>query len=185
MLLGKGNGSFQTNVDYAVGTQPSAVAIGDFNNDGKPDIAVANASSGTVSILLGNRGGRSAAVSYAAGVTPASLAVSDFNGDGNVDLVAGGSNNAMQVFFGKGDGTFYTGAATYYGAYSVALGDFNSDGKTDIAIYNYGAYVLLGNGDGTFGQSNYWTGYGSGGFAVGDLNGDGKLDILWATPIPA
>src|SRR5215469_6335377 len=79
--------SFAAAVNYAVGTTPYSVAVGDFNGDGRADLAVANEGSGTVSVLLGNGDGTfQAAVNYAVGTTPGSVAVGDFNGDGKADL---------------------------------------------------------------------------------------------------
>ncbi len=99
------------------------MAVGDFNGDGKADLAVANYSSNNVSVLLGNGNGTfQAAVNYAAGTSPCSVAVGDFNGDGKADLaVANYSSNSVSVLLGNGNGTFQ--AAVNYGAgSSPALG---------------------------------------------------------------
>ena len=133
------------------------MAVGDFNGDGKADLAVANYGSDNVSVLLGNGNGTfQAAVNYAAGTSPHSVAVGDFNGDGKADLaVANYGSNNVSVLLGNGNGTFQ--AAVNYAAgtspCSVAVGDFNGDGKADLAVANYGSNnvsVLLGNGNGTF-----------------------------------
>jgi hypothetical protein len=80
---------------YGVGTRPGAVASGDFNGDGKIDLAVANAMSNNISILLGNGDGTFApAVNYAVGAVPESIAVSDFNSDGKSDLVVVNENSS-------------------------------------------------------------------------------------------
>ena len=80
--------SFSPAVSYPVGVNPQAVVTGDFNGDGRLDLAVANSSSNTVSILLGNANGTfQAAQNFATGVGPNSLAVGDFNKDGKLDLV--------------------------------------------------------------------------------------------------
>src|SRR5262249_22713340 len=95
ILLGKGDGTFQTPQSYVVGSLPTAVAVADFNSDGFLDLAVANTGEnlvpltpgGTVSILLGNGDGSfQAAQDYATGYAPAAVAVGDFNGDGSLDL---------------------------------------------------------------------------------------------------
>ena len=87
MLLGNGNGTFQAAVSYGAGMSPSSVAVGDFNGDGKADLATANAAANSVSVLLGNGDGTfQSAVNYAAGTIPCSVAVGDFNGDGKADL---------------------------------------------------------------------------------------------------
>src|SRR5437879_12094009 len=80
--------SFITRVDYAAGTNPSSVAVGDFNRDGVPDVAVANYGSNTVSVLLGNGDGTfQPALTLAADANPDVVAVSDFTGAGGEDLV--------------------------------------------------------------------------------------------------
>jgi len=178
---------------FGAGTDPDSVAVGDFNGDGKLDLAVANEGSGNVSVLLGNGHGTfQAAVDYGAGTDPDSVAVGDFNGDGKLDLVVanGGSNN-ISILLGNGDGTFQ--AAVNYGVgsgsvpTSVAVGDFNGDGKLDLAVANElsnNVSILLGNGDGTF-QAAVNDGAGSTLFAVavGDFNGDGRLDLAVADAV--
>jgi len=93
--------SFNAASNYAAGNFPASVAVGDFNADGRPDLAVANQGSSNVSILLGNGGGGGtfqAAVNYAAGSGPVSVAVGDFNGDGSPDLaVANFNSNNVSV----------------------------------------------------------------------------------------
>ena len=179
VLLGNGNGTFQSAVDYAVGTGPRGVVAGDFNNDGKMDLAAASQGSNTFSVLLGNGDGTfRAALNYSTGQQPTSITTGDINGDGILDVVTANSYNGdLSVFFGKGDGTFVIPIQTTYAnsANQVALSDFNGDGKADLFYGPYG-YVLLGNGDGTF-QSLYYGGQ-SGPFTLEDLNGDGKIDYI-------
>jgi hypothetical protein len=185
-------------VSYPAGTAPLAVAVGDFNGDGKPDLAVANAGKdigddGNVSILLGNGDGTfQAALNVAAGKNPFSIAVGDFNGDGRSDLVV--ANNGMDpgngwlpgtvsVLFGNGDGTFqeHVDYATGIGPESVTVGDFNGDQVPDLAVAALLGVVsvLLGNGDGTF---KAHVDYAAGGraVAVADFNQDGKADLAVA-----
>jgi uncharacterized protein (TIGR03437 family) len=186
-------GGFQAAVSYAVGFNPTYAAIGDFNADGKADLAVANAGSGTISVLLGNGDGTfQAAVNHSAGSGPVSIAVGDFNGDGKADLAVtnSGSGN-VSVLLGNGDGTFQ--AAVNYGAgvrpSYAAIGDFNSDGKADLAVANSGSgnvSVLLGNGDGTFQAAvDYGAAASSASIAVADFNRDGKADLAVANGGPA
>jgi hypothetical protein len=175
-------------VNYNAGSGPFSVAVGDFNGDGKADLAMANSGSSNVSVLLGNGNGTfQAAVNYNAGTGPVSVAVGDFNGDGKADLAAANQfSNTVSVLLGNGDGTFQ--AAVNYNAGtapdSVAVGDFNGDGKADLAVANYDSNnvsVLLGNGDGTFQAAvNYGAGTNPESVAVGDFNGDGKADLAVA-----
>jgi hypothetical protein len=117
--------------------------VGDFNGDGKPDLAVANTSGGNVSVLLGKGDGTfQAAVNYGAGTEADSVTVGDFNGDGKPDLaVADYNDGTVTVLPGNGDGTFRV--AANYGAgteaISAAVGDFNGDGKPDLAVANSAA----------------------------------------------
>jgi len=136
--------SFAPQTPYAVGSNPEGVAIGDFNGDGHPDLAVANVNNNnndnTVSVLLGKADGTfGAQTTYAVGRGPAGVAIGDFNGDGHPDLaVTNEGSGTVSVLLGKGDGTF--GAQTTYpvGNYpqDVAIGDFNGDGHPDLAVTN-------------------------------------------------
>ncbi len=172
-------------------SQPVSVAVGDFNGDGKPDLAVANYDSSDVSIFLGNGDGTFTLASnlYPGGYEVRSVAVGDFNGDGKLDLaVANYGSNSVSIFLGNGDGTFTATAqspATGVAPISVAVGDFNGDGKLDLAVANEGSgsvTILLGNGDGTFTPTaeSPATGTYPWSVAVGDFNGDGKLDLAVA-----
>jgi hypothetical protein len=197
VLLGNGDGTFQSHQDYLVGTFPVFVAIGDINGDGKADLAVTNhgqnnGSESSVSVLLGNGDGTfQSQVQYRAGKNPHSAAIADFNEDGKQDLVvANQSSNTVSVLLGNGDGTFQASADYAAGdtPESVVLGDFNKDGKLDLAVANCGCTsnaasvsVLLGNGDGTF-QTH--VDYPAEAYALsvagGDFNGDGKADLVTA-----
>ena len=181
--------AFLAPVDYATGTQPYAVVAADFNNDTVLDLATANYSNNTFSVLLGNVDGTfQPAVTSAAGYAPQSLAVGDFNGDSIADLATADSNAYVSVLLGNGDGTF-AGPSSYgvVGSYSasVAVGDFNGDGLMDLGVtsnyydtyyYTYYSYanVLLGIGDGSFsGPSATFIDYASANSALSaDLNGD-------------
>jgi len=174
------------------GSGPLSVAVGDFNRDGKLDLAVANAGSNNISVLLGKGDGTfKAAVNYGAGSGPSSVAVGDFNRDGKLDLAVANNGGNISILLGNGDGTFRATVnyATGNSPSSVAVGDFNRDGKLDLAVANSGASngvsnisVLLGRGDGTFQPAvNYNAGFGSLSVAVGDFDGDGNLDLAVAS----
>jgi len=167
------------------------VTTGDFNGNGKLDLAVAdNSNAGGVGIYLGNGDGTfQAAVNYPTGPNSSSVAVGDFNGDGKLDLAVanvgtvGDSPGNVSILLGNGDGTFQP--AVNYSAgqdsTSAVVGDFNGDGNLDLAVANVGGNVsiLLGNGDGTFQPAvSYPAGQGPTSVVVGDFNGDNKLDLV-------
>jgi len=185
VLLGKGDGTFASQVTYATGAGPYGVSGADFNSDGKLDLAVANHGSNTVSILLGNGNGTfQKQVTYTAGTNAQSIAVGDFNQDGKLDLAVENSSSTISILLGNGDGTFQAAVnyTTGTGPSWVVAGDFNGDGKLDLATANYTsgtASILLGNGDGTFpSHVDYAVGSEPLFLATGDFNGDGKPDLV-------
>src|SRR3989449_6721858 len=188
VLLGDGDGTFQERLTVATGGRPVSLAPGDFNGDGKPDLAVADFDSNTVLVLLGNGDGTfQAALTVARATGPRSIVVGDFNGDGKPDLaVANFGSNTVSVLLGNGDGTFQAPltVASATGPRSVAVGDFNGDGTLDLAVADWGSNtvsVLLGNGDGTFqAPRTFTTGARPSSVAAGDFNGDGALDLAVA-----
>lgn len=182
VLIGNGDGTFQTPVPYATGLQPGSVVIGDFNGDGKPDLATSNATSDNISILLNNGGGTFPAhVEYPTGLAPGNIISGDFNGDGKLDLVVN-TQTGISLLLGNGDGTFRPRLDSIISeAGPLVAGDFNSDGKLDLAVStqqdSLPLVILLGNGDGTF-KTTAPSGGVSGYPAVGDFNADGKPDLL-------
>jgi hypothetical protein len=198
ILLGNGDGTFTqaANSPLTVGNGPLSVAVGDFNGNGIPDLAVANAIDSTVMILMGNGDGTFAQATNSpvpVGAEPSSIVVADFNGDGVPDLaVANYGSNTLTILLGNGGGTFTQAANSPVtvgsGSISVAAGDFNGDGVPDLAVVNYGQNtltILLGQGNGTFAATttNPATGGAPSFVAVGDFNGDGVPDLAVASEI--
>jgi CSLREA domain-containing protein len=183
--LGNGTGSFSGTTTVSVGTNPRAVVVGDFNNDGKQDIAAANYGSNTVSIRLGDGlGGFSGSTEVSVGVTPQSVAIGDFNGDGKQDIATANFGSAnVSIRLGDGLGGFSGTTTVSVGTQprSVVVGDFNGDGKQDIATANQGSNnvsIRLGDGLGGFsGTTEVLVGSQPSSVAVGDFNGDGKQDL--------
>ncbi len=198
VLLGNGNGSFAPAVSYpspTVGAATNAVALGDFNGDGKPDIAVTNYDGYNVSVFIGVGDGTfKSAVNYPASFYPVGLVTGDFNGDGRQDIasVAGYIlSAAVTVLIGKGDGTFTTHVnhtVPLY-PYDIATGDFNGDGKPDLVVDSFntpGAVsILLGKGNGGFTSYKDTQIGGHPSFlATGDFNRDGHLDLVVSATDP-
>ncbi|HVV44603.1 MAG TPA: FG-GAP-like repeat-containing protein, partial [Bryobacteraceae bacterium] len=168
-------------------TQPFAVAAGDFNEDGVPDLATVGNQSGTVSIALGQvSGGYSGSLTtqYTVGFAPIAIAAADLNGDGHVDLVtANRGDGNLTLLLGQGDGTFSalqqrpaTGAAPS----SVAVADFNGDSIPDLAVSNSSdnnTALLQGDGTGNFTTTWLAAGANPTAVAVGDFNKDGLQDL--------
>ena len=175
-------------VSYSVGQGPTAVATGDFNGDGIPDLVVANENDNNVSVMLGNGDGTfQNQKTWSVGDIPESIVVGDFNEDGISDLaVADTNSNCISILIGNGDGSFQNQVEVPVdrGPVSIATGDFNSDGVADLVVANVtnaDVTVLLGNGDGTFQEGNTFnTGRAPRSLALGDFNSDGIVDIAVA-----
>ena len=199
IVPGNGNGTFQNWTTYTVGSGGShggfGLATGDFNKDGKLDLAVTVKDDNKVAILLGNGDGTfQAPTHHSTGSGPEGLTVADLNGDGNLDLAVQDDENvsAISVLFGNGDGTF--ARAVNYSlipslTYSIASADLNGDDILDLivpGVFGSGGEMfdgLLGNGNGTFQSAAVWpTGNGLGGMSVGDFNNDGLIDLVTAGP---
>ena len=172
-------------LSYTAGVYPDSVTTGDFNGDGKLDIAVVNAEGNNISVLFGNgKGTFQLPVDYPDTLGPDFIVAADFNGDGKLDLAIADYESNISVFLNNGDGTFPpepTNYPTGQGAVALAVGDVNGDGIPDLVAANYTAdtlSVLLGKGDGTFLKSTTLkVGASAYSVALGDFNGDGKIDI--------
>jgi hypothetical protein len=189
IMLGNGNGTFEPPVSYATAPDPRMVIAGDFNSDGKVDLATTNAESETISVLLGNGDGTFQTHkdnSTAIAASCISLAAGALSDNRRLDIVAGcQAEGEVVVLISNGNGTFK--AAKAYpvpaGVDDVALGDFNGDGKLDVAVTNAGTMVsiLPGTGSGTLKAAvPFGTNYGPSGIASADFNGDGKVDLVTA-----
>jgi VCBS repeat-containing protein len=206
VLRGGGNGSFTAATSIASGSHlptsdrgPTSVAVGNFNDDQDPDLAVANEYSGEISVLLGDTGTNFTGPTIVASGTdpvdpvsdPVSVALGDFNQDSDPDLaVAEYSPGQVRVLLGGAGGSFTSSTKVPPenqadgGLSSVAVGDFNRDGDPDLAAANQlsgNVEVLLGGSGGSFtGPTNFPTGSSLTSVAVGDFNSDGKPDLAVA-----
>jgi hypothetical protein len=203
-----GSGSFAVKQDFATGTRPISVAIGDLDGDGKPDLAVANWGSFTVSVFRNtatigsiNSSSFAAKVDFTtgAGSYPNSVAIGDLDGDGKPDLAVA-NNNLFTVSVLRntatigsiGSGSFAAKQDFVTGAqpWSVAIGDLDGDGKPDLAVVNNASNTVSvfrntatsgSIGSGSFAaKQDFTTGTNPGSVAIGDLDGDGKPDLVLA-----
>jgi hypothetical protein len=199
VLLGNGDGTFTAKPSIPITGGAASTVVGDFNGDGIADLAVADNGSefapSSVTILLGKGDGTFTQVpeSPATGIEPLAITAGDFNGDGILDLAVTNQNDGnpipgtVTILIGKGNGFFRPAAespVTGPVPYSVAVADFNGDGKLDLAVANAGSNtitILLGKGDGTFASPvSPATGINPVFAAVGDFNGDGVPDLAAA-----
>jgi hypothetical protein len=192
LLLGNGDGTFQTAIVTAVSSlafAPAGLASGDFNQDGKLDLVVPisgpQLGAFAVAVLPGNGDGTfGSAVDSSLTVQPTSILSADFNSDGKLDVLVTNYLNGISVLLGNGDSTFQAplDSAPSDSGLSAVVGDFNQDGRLDVAFCGYGSdvFVLLGNGDGTF-QASITVSLSPStatSLALADLNNDGKPDLI-------
>jgi hypothetical protein len=163
---------------------PYALAVGDFNRDGYPDLAVSNTDNNSISLYLNNQvGGFLAPQSYAAGTGPSKLIAADINNDGAVDLiVVNTASNSIGVFKNNGNGMLETMVSYTVGTAPKALSvaDINNDGSLDIVVANSTdntLTVLKNDGSGSFSLAQTITvGSGPSAVVLKDLDNDGAVD---------
>jgi FG-GAP-like repeat/FG-GAP repeat/Secretion system C-terminal sorting domain len=196
--------TFSAKTDFTTGTAPRSISIGDFNGDGKPDLAVANDGANSISVLFNTTtpGATtptfSAKTDFTAGINPRSSSIGDLNGDGKLDLaVANFSSNNVSVYLntttpGAATPTFTAKTDFTAGFFppSVSIGDLNGDGKLDLIVVGMvsgGVSVLLnttspGATTPSFSAKTDFISGGNGNnpitVSINDLNGDGKPDFI-------
>jgi hypothetical protein len=193
VLLGRGDGTFQSAVDYPIPPGPTSIRVGDFNGDHIPDLLVLDDTGycHCLSVILGNGDGtfQEPPITTSPSFPPIEMGIGDFNGDGKLDVATAGcffTSCEINILLGNGDGTFQQGA-TYSvdgagsSVFPVVVADLRGIGKLDLAftasVTSVG--VLLGNGDGTFGQPAYYPAQNAAALvAATDINGDGKPDLV-------
>ena len=215
VLLNNGNGTFQAPRDYAVGPflkgganslinqnlpdYKRAMVIADFTSNHIPDIAVLNYQTNDISLLLGLGDGTflpQRTIGLGSLQDPFAIAAGDLTNDGNMDLVVVSSDAEFaqqgEVLLGRGDGTFgppipftLPSDGNGYPDNTIQIADLTHNGIPDLVYEGDNTYVLLGNGDGTFGPAiplGIGLGNGQGELAAADLTGDGNLDVIGTSP---
>lgn len=178
--------SFAAASNFSAGTSPNGVAIGDFNNDGNQDFAVASQTSSNVTVWLGNgTGGFTSGANFPTGGNAFSIAVGDFNNDGKQDMAACNRSpaNNVAILIGDGLGSFTrTNVGAGSSSIQAVIGDFNNDNKQDLVTANNtsnNVTLLLGNGAGGFASGGtFAVGTAPDGLAVGDFNSDNNQDVV-------
>jgi hypothetical protein len=181
-----------TMVIYTTGSGANNLATGDFNGDGRPDLAVANGSSTTMSVFLNTGAGSgqfgasppaaASKVDYTVGTSPGAMAAGDFDEDGDLDIAVVYNSSLVRIMTNSGTGTFSSGAGLTGVVYPdvIQAGDINKDGNLDLVTANDDANTLsvfTGVGNGTFNTKlDYATGTRAAGLALADLDNDGDID---------
>lgn len=185
-----GGGTFGLSATVGVGREPYSVAAADVNGDGKMDLITANYSDGTLTVLTNNgRGGFAVASSPAVGQQPTSVIAADVNNDGKMDLIAANYiDSTLSILTNNGTGGFVTAATVTTGnntaPVTVVAGDFNGDGKMDLATANDSgsATILTNNGTGGFALAATLSApgilFGPQSIAAADVNNDNKMDLI-------
>ncbi|MEJ7849439.1 MAG: VCBS repeat-containing protein [Pyrinomonadaceae bacterium] len=183
--FGIGNGTFAAPVRYLQNIASNRIAVGDFNNDGRPDFAVATYNINKIAILINNGTGsftNSLNIPVANG-SPSGIATADMNTDGILDLIASKGSGVL-VMLGTGGGNFASPASypvSQGSGYGLAVADYNLDSKPDAAVYSATntISVLLNNGTGGLSRETLWgSGVETKALTAGDLNNDSKPDLI-------
>nr|WP_322657641.1 FG-GAP-like repeat-containing protein [Dendronalium sp. ChiSLP03b]MDZ8203937.1 FG-GAP-like repeat-containing protein [Dendronalium sp. ChiSLP03b] len=180
--------SFSSGNNFTVGSGPSSVVVKDLNGDGKLDLAVANFTSNTVSVLLNDgNDGFGTPTNFAVGTNPVFVTSEDINGDGKLDLVvANAASNTVSVLLNDSNGGFGTPTNFTVGTKpsAIAVGDIDGDSKLDLVVANAdgnNVSLLLNDGNGGFGTAtDFIVGTKPSAIGIGDIDGDGKLDLVVA-----
>ncbi|HKU76166.1 MAG TPA: FG-GAP-like repeat-containing protein [Pyrinomonadaceae bacterium] len=204
ILLGDGNGNLTRAKSYTSGANgfigPSFAVFGDFNEDGKMDLAAAQLSG--IGIMIGDGDGAfHDALSYHSVLaSPRGVVVADFNNDGKKDFAALGQpfggfppGIGVEVALGDGAGNFTRKSFSdfgFQGISRIATADFNGDGKADLAVTRPAdgrVYILINDGTGGFAASansvpNFFVGFQPSAIKDGDFNNDNKADLIVITP---
>jgi Bacterial Ig-like domain (group 3)/FG-GAP-like repeat len=193
ILLGNGDGTFQSPREISALVPALAIRIADLNRDGKPDLVVGESVGGEVFFGTGDGTFKSNGGLGTFDAASYSVAVADVNKDGWPDILLSDSSGELELILNNGDGTFAFAVQVSAGlgqvVWWIAAADVNGDGNPDLITANQcgkhcqmGVSVILGNGDGTFQPAvEYPAGRAdsSGAVALADVNGDGHLDILY------
>ncbi len=199
ILLADGHGGFYSapGSPVSAGSGPLALAAGDLNGDGIPDLAITNSAPAGLTILIGSARGAFAppfTISLPQSSGPAAIALGDFNGDGYPDVaLADRVRSEFILLFGNGAGNFTAASGSpfalgrsYTGPTGIVVGDFNNDSLQDLAIVNQvsaNIAVLLGTATGSFTPGSMGllkTGAQPFSITVGDFDGDGNMDLATA-----